>query len=113
MIIAIWRYIALMQAGFAHAAREWLPHVRPWQIGPESFVEFSPHCPDRICGPMHRRPANALNIEVGSEPRPRCVARTPKEWGDADPMGARWRQSGGHFAVFGECKLSRCHRARK
>ena len=54
-----------------------------------------------------RRPANALNIEVGA-PSPRCRLKTPEEWGAADPRAARWLLSGGSPYVLGVCTPQAC-----
>lgn len=59
-------------------------------------------CPYRTGADLPRRPANALNIEVGA-PLPRCVLKTPEHWGDSAPSARRWLLSGGSPFVFGPC----------
>lgn len=58
-------------------------------------------CPHLLQPELPRRPANALNIEVG-QPSPRCNLKRPDHW----PEGAsalRWLGSGGSPLVFGRC----------
>lgn len=51
---------------------------------------------------LARRPANALNVEIG-QPLARCQLKTPKHWGDRDPLATRWLLSGGSPLVLGVC----------
>lgn len=48
-----------------------------------------------------RRPANALNIEVGAFPAPRCKLKPPADWPEG--MVSRWLLSGGDAMVLGRC----------
>jgi hypothetical protein len=48
------------------------------------------------------RPVNGLNMEIPS-PSPRCRLKTPKHWGNFDPMASRWILSGGSPFVLGHC----------
>jgi hypothetical protein len=68
------------------------------------FSDLSPHCPDRRELPVERRPANALNVEIGS-PQPRCMRRSP------DGRGAAWMMSGGSMLAYGCCSERACPRA--
>lgn len=72
-----------------------------------AFAHGPETCPSRIALPIARRPANALNIEIGA-PMARCRLRTPAEWGEVDPRGARWLGSGGSPLVLGTCCAARC-----
>jgi len=54
-----------------------------------------------------RRPANALNVEVGT-PLPRCKLKAPEEWRGREPRSGfslviRWLGSGGSPFVLGAC----------
>ncbi len=58
-------------------------------------------CKSRIELPLSRRPANALNVEIGA-PAPRCLNKRPSHW--PPTVGAvRWKASGGDALVFGRC----------
>lgn len=58
-------------------------------------------CKSRIELPVPRRPANALNVEIGT-PAPRCLNKRPTHW--PHTMSAiRWMASGGDALVFGRC----------
>lgn len=72
-----------------------------------AFAEVAAGCRHRIELPLERRPANALNIEIGAS-LPRCRLRTPEHWGDADPRAARWLLSGGSALILGPCSRARC-----
>ena len=61
-------------------------------------------CPERVELPVPRRPANALNVEIGT-PLPRCRLKTPSNWGDHDPRGTRWILSGGDPLVLWVCSV--------
>jgi hypothetical protein len=58
-------------------------------------------CPHRIEAAVERRPANALNIEIGS-PSPRCKLKKPDHWPE-NSTAERWLWSGGSSFVFGLC----------
>jgi hypothetical protein len=64
-------------------------------------------CPERIVLGVERRPANALNLEIGA-PQDRCRCLTPEEWGAADPRAVRWLSSGGSALVLGACTAKAC-----
>ena len=64
-------------------------------------------CAHAIEMEMERRPANALNLEIG-QPLTRCRLKTPDHWGGADPKAARWLLSGGSPLVLGYCACSAC-----
>ena len=57
-------------------------------------------CRSRISFDVSRRPANALNVEIGT-PLPRCISKTPAHW--RGMSGIRWLASGGDALVFGPC----------
>jgi hypothetical protein len=62
------------------------------------------NCPFRIEPPLERRPANALNVEIGT-PMPRCTLKPPDNWARVSdkPMVLRWLNSGGSPLVLGNC----------
>lgn len=64
-------------------------------------------CPQRIATDLERRPANALNVEIG-QPLPRCRCLTPDEWGAEDIRATRWLLSGGSPLVLGVCCADSC-----
>lgn len=66
-----------------------------------AFRRYADGCPYRLTSEVERRPANALNLEIGA-PLPRCRLRLPREWKGRD-MAARWLASGGTPFVFGLC----------
>lgn len=68
-------------------------------------------CCDLITLGVPRRPANALNLEIG-QPLDRCRLRTPAAWADVDPRGARWLLSGGSPLVLGLCTPNSCPKSR-
>ena len=53
-------------------------------------------CPHRMELDVERRPANALNIEIGT-PVPRCKLKSP------DGRGMIWILSGGSRLAYGVC----------
>jgi hypothetical protein len=59
-------------------------------------------CPYRIALGVERRPANALNLEIGT-PIPRCTRKLPDHWFGAGRSALRWLGSGGSPLVFGYC----------
>lgn len=63
---------------------------------------FERDCAERMGAPFKRRPANALNVEIGA-PQDRCRLKTPSSWRGADPRAARWLASGGSALVLGLC----------
>jgi hypothetical protein len=109
MITGVQAFIDAADAGAKEVAADWLLHLPAWQIQ-ERFKDFSARCPDRV-ELLLRRPANALNVEVGGWPLPRCRLQTPREWGDADPWATRWLASGGSPLVLEPCACSGCPRA--
>jgi hypothetical protein len=58
-------------------------------------------CGSRVELPTPRRPANALNLEVGA-PMTRCLSKRPSHW-PASASSLRWIASGGDALVFGVC----------
>ena len=68
---------------------------------PKTFGEYSAGCPDRIDLGVERRPANALNVEIG-QPMPRCQQQSP------DGRGLAWLWSGGSPLAYGQCCRSAC-----
>ena len=79
-------------------AGQWAAHGGHW-------AELSLHCGNRVDPGIERRPANALNIEIGSA-SPRCLFRSP------DGRGLAWLLSGGSVLAYGTCVQSCCERAR-
>lgn len=103
----------------AYANRQWLAGLDPAAFGVATeavkerrrlaFVAMAETCGERVALPILRRPAPGLNVEIG-KPLDRCRLRTPPEWGDFDPRGARWLGSGGDPLVLGVCSRARCPR---
>ena len=65
-------------------------------------------CPYQIRVALERRPANALNIEIGT-PLPRCRLKPPSEWQGREPKAGadlvtRWLRSGGSALILGICE---------
>jgi hypothetical protein len=91
-----------------------------FQLGgkPAVFIDDDPEkvskliCQKLIQLGVPRRPANALNVEVG-QPLDRCRLKTPEHWGDADPEAARWLLSGGSPLVLGMCTPNNCPHERR
>ena len=75
-----------------------------WQMD-ERFSDLSPRCPSRRAPALERRPANALNVEIGS-PQTRCLLRSP------DGRGLAWLASGGSLLAYGTCSYVDCPRRR-
>lgn len=66
-------------------------------------------CPHRIGLEVIRRPANALNIEMGGFGGcDRCKLKPPEEWGPNAPSVMRWLLSGGSPMVLGRCTPNNC-----
>lgn len=63
-------------------------------------------CRSRIVPTLERRPANALNVEIG-QPVARCLNRKPEHW-PASVSALRWIGSGGGALVFGHCSWAHC-----
>lgn len=58
-------------------------------------------CGSRVQPEVERRPANALNVEIG-QAQARCLNKRPEHWPES--MSAlRWIASGGEALVFGAC----------
>lgn len=100
----------------AYANRQWMAGIDPITFGVETgtqrgatFQAMAARCGERVELAMVRRPANALNVEP-IQPHDRCRLRTPPNWGDFDPRGARWLASGGDAMVLGVCWRGRCPR---
>lgn len=74
-----------------------------------AFAAMAAACGERVVLALQRRPVNGLNVEIG-QPLDRCRLRTPPEWGDVDPRGARWIHSGGDPMILGVCGRARCPR---
>lgn len=64
-------------------------------------------CPAYVEVELQRRPANALNLEIG-QPRTRCRCKTPEKWGGIDPRATRWLLSGGDPLILGICESRGC-----
>lgn len=109
MITAVQAFLDAHTAGAKGAADDWLRTLPGWQVAIR-FEDFAPACPDRIEPALLRRPANALNIEIGA-PMPRCRLNTPEGWDGADHRAARWLASGGSALVLGVCACATCPRA--
>lgn len=71
----------------------------------EAFRAYADACPNRVEPAAERRPANALNVEIGA-PMDRCRLRTPAHWRGAGAL--RWLASGGSPLVLGVCCASKC-----
>lgn len=69
-----------------------------WRI---RFADLAERCPHRVTLGIERRPANALNVEIG-QPMPRCSLRAP------DGRGLAWVQSGGSWLAYGTCSAGEC-----
>jgi len=78
---------------------------RPAPVDPRDA--FDVPCGSRVSGPLLRRPANALNIEVGA-PLDRCLNKLPSHWKGSGRSALRWRASGGGPEVFGLCTPNAC-----
>ena len=66
-------------------------------------------CRFRIVPGIVPRRANALCIEVGAWPQPRCTLKLPDHWTGKGASALRWLGSGGSALVFGNCS-ARCPR---
>lgn len=110
MISAIQAFLDAKAKGLPACAESWLDAIPGWQITAR-FDEFAPQCPDRRGASVERRPANALNVEIGA-PVPRCIQRMPAHWTGSGRSALRWLASGGSALVFGECCCRACPRAR-
>ena len=77
--------------------------VPSWQFS-VWFSDLAPHCPDRFAPSLERRPANALNVEIGT-PLLRCLQRSP------DGRGLAWKASGGSVLAYGVCGGAQCPRS--
>lgn len=74
--------------------------VPAWQWKTAATLEdYAKGCPERMCGETPRRPANALNVEVGT-PQPRCRLKSP------DGRGGAWLLSGGSPLAYGVCSVT-------
>jgi len=78
----------------------------------DASVAGTSSCQSRVTPDLERRPANALNIEIG-QPLPRCINQPPAHWGDRAPSALRWIGSGGSPLVFGACSPRTCPLARE
>jgi hypothetical protein len=69
------------------------------------YAELREKCPSRRGMIVERRPANALNIEIG-QPMDRCLEKSP------DGRGMAWLWSGGSLLAYGLCEgCKACPRA--
>jgi hypothetical protein len=59
-------------------------------------------CSSRMAPESIRRPANALNIEIGT-PMERCLLKLPDGWTEKGLTASRWLLSGGDCLIFGIC----------
>lgn len=64
-------------------------------------------CVELVSPTLERRPANALNIEIG-QPLLRCRLQTPEHWNGFDERATRWLLSGGSPLVLGVCHAGAC-----
>lgn len=75
----------------------------------ERFSVVRESCGSRVEPGLERRPANALNVEIG-QPHARCLNKRPDHWPEG-MSSLRWVASGGEALVFGlcggECPLER------
>lgn len=78
----------------------------------ETFRERAGRCTDRVEVALARRPANALNVEIGKS-LDRCRLQTPPEWGTADPRATRWLWSGGSPLILDPCACATCPKGRR
>jgi hypothetical protein len=76
--------------------------IPAWQFDAH-FAELCEKCPSRRDMGVERRPANALNVEIGS-PMPRCIEQGP------DGRGLTWLLSGGSLLAYGICGWRTCPR---
>jgi hypothetical protein len=67
----------------------------------ERFSVVRESCGSRVQPVLERRPANALNIEIG-QPSARCLNKRPDNWPDS-MSSVRWLASGGEALIFGSC----------
>ena len=67
------------------------------------WPELSACCPCRMVPGLERRPANALNIEIGTS-LVRCSLQSP------DGRGLLWIMSGGSVLSYGCCTERGCPR---
>lgn len=76
--------------------KEWRAAVPAWQWSCAAHGDFAQGCDQRQQESVERRPANALNLEIGA-PRPRCLMKSP------DGRGLAWLRSGGSVLAYGIC----------
>lgn len=77
-----------------------------WAVNGGWWPDLSRHCPSRVQPAVERRPANALNVEIGT-PMARCLERSP------DGRGLVWWMSGGSVLAYGVCTQRACCRCAK
>ena len=96
----------LYENGYARASQEAAlkgGRVETYKVTPKpvDFTETQATCQSRVEIAPLRRPANALNIEIGT-PMARCMNKRPSHW--TEKMTAiRWLASGGEALVLGVC----------
>lgn len=73
--------------------------AKGWRL--ERFSVVRESCGSRVQPELERRPANALNVEIG-QPQARCLNKRPKHWPES-MSSLRWIASGGEALVFGCC----------
>lgn len=106
---------ALYEAAYRHAAMaaaskggtldrftEVRPDPQPEPTQPRArLAALRESCGAHVSLDVERRPANALNVEIGT-PAPRCIDKRPEHW-PANMGSLRWLASGGSPLVFGPC----------
>lgn len=93
---------ALYEQGYIHASASAVcKGGRLDRYGVEKPAPAVDACRSHIEPRLERRPANALNIEIGS-PLPRCTRKSP------DGRGLAWLLSGGSPLAYGHCTPLAC-----
>lgn len=68
-----------------------------------SAVALPHNCRFRVVPCIVERRANALCVEVGAWPQPRCTLKLPSHWTGKGASALRWLGSGGSPLVLGLC----------
>lgn len=93
-----------------HEALAQVPPAQ-WAVPGGHWSGLSKHCCNRVEPAPQRRPANTLNIEIGT-PLARCLFRSPDGRGASRNGGSLdWLRSGGDVLAYGRCEQSACFRA--
>lgn len=73
-----------------------------------TWGRFSEGCTAGLEAPLERRPANALNIEIGAPSR-RCSMQPPDGRGvTRDGSTLDYLRSGGSVLAYGRCEKAQC-----